>query len=94
MLHVGFCRNYVTSFISKASDALFHYPKTFVNINSHNQTAKEHNKMLSNTTIIRAWRDKTFRASLSQEQMQNMPEHPCGIIELSDDSLRNVAGGT
>ena len=50
--------------------------------------------MLSNTTIIRAWRDKTFRASLSQEQMQNMPEHPCGIIELSDDSLRNVAGGT
>ena len=50
--------------------------------------------MLTKTIIIRAWKDKAFRASLSEEELQNLPSHPSGLIELSDDNLGTVAGGT
>ena len=50
--------------------------------------------MLTKTIIIRAWKDKAFRASLSEEELQNLPSHPSGLIELPDDALSTVAGGT
>ena len=50
--------------------------------------------MSTKSTIIRAWKDKTFRASLSEEELQNLPPHPSGLIEVSDTALGTIHGGT
>ena len=46
-------------------------------------------------TIIRAWKDPEFRARLSAEQLQALPENPSGkpMSELGDDDLADVVGG-
>ena len=44
------------------------------------------------TDIVRALRDPRYRRGLSEEQLAQLPDHPAGLIELSDDDLR-VAGG-
>ena len=40
--------------------------------------------------IIRAWKGKEYRRSLSEEQRAVLPEHPAGLIELEDAELDNV----
>ncbi len=42
--------------------------------------------------IIRAWKDAEFRASLSEEQLKQLPAHPAGRVELEDAEL-DAAGG-
>ena len=44
--------------------------------------------------IIRAWKDAKYRLSLSEEQRAQLPENPAGLIELRDEDLGAVAGGT
>lgn len=46
-------------------------------------------------TIIRAWKDPTFRASLSPELRSALPELPPGkpMTELGEDELSDVVGG-
>ncbi len=48
---------------------------------------------MSNEMIIRAWKDDEFRASLSDAERALLPEHPAGLIELSDTDLDQVTGG-
>jgi mersacidin/lichenicidin family type 2 lantibiotic len=43
--------------------------------------------------IIRAWKDKNFRDSLSEEQRAQLPANPAGLIEIDDEQLVQVAGG-
>ncbi|HEY1349260.1 MAG TPA: mersacidin/lichenicidin family type 2 lantibiotic [Ktedonobacteraceae bacterium] len=43
--------------------------------------------------IIRAWKDRTFRQSLSRDEQALMPAHPAGEITLSDAELASVHGG-
>lgn len=43
---------------------------------------------MTNNEIIRAWRDVDARDG------SDVPENPAGIIELSDEDLGGVAGGT
>ena len=50
--------------------------------------------MLAKATIIRAWRDKAFRASLSEKELENLPLHPSGVIEIPDAILNTATGGT
>ena len=42
--------------------------------------------------IVRAWKDETYRQSLSEEQMNTLPANPAGELELADSSLRSVLG--
>jgi mersacidin/lichenicidin family type 2 lantibiotic len=49
--------------------------------------------MLDLQTIIRAWKDKTFRESLSEPDRQALPDHPSGWIELSGEQMLDVTGG-
>ena len=42
---------------------------------------------------IRAWKDPYYRATLSPEERASMPEHPAGLVELSDAELENASGG-
>lgn len=44
--------------------------------------------------IIRAWRDEDFFLSLSDEQRSFLPANPVGAIELSQEALTTVAGGS
>jgi mersacidin/lichenicidin family type 2 lantibiotic len=47
---------------------------------------------MSDLNIIRAWKDAEYRQSLSPAERALLPEHPAGLIELSDADL-NAAGG-
>ncbi|HKX31358.1 MAG TPA: mersacidin/lichenicidin family type 2 lantibiotic [Blastocatellia bacterium] len=44
--------------------------------------------------IIRAWKDEDYRLSLTDEERAGLPEHPAGMVELSDAELNQAAGGT
>jgi mersacidin/lichenicidin family type 2 lantibiotic len=48
---------------------------------------------MSNRNTIRAWKDEDFRLSLSEAERRLLPRHPAGLIEVSDEELRGVAGG-
>lgn len=45
--------------------------------------------------IIRAWKDPSFRASLSAEQLAALPANPAGMsaVELNETELCEVVGG-
>ena len=43
--------------------------------------------------IIRAWKDKEYRRSLSDEELSLLPDNPAGPMELSDDQLEIIVGG-
>ena len=49
---------------------------------------------MSIAEIIRAWKDEEYRSSLSPEQLQNLPESPVGLVDLGDDMIGEIAGGT
>jgi len=48
--------------------------------------------------IIRAWKDESFRRSLSDAELAQLPAHPAGLIELTglieitDQELETVIG--
>ena len=44
-------------------------------------------------TLIRAWRDEEFRASLSAAELAELGEHPVGLLDVDDDVLRSVSAG-
>jgi mersacidin/lichenicidin family type 2 lantibiotic len=44
--------------------------------------------------IIRAWKGKEYRLSLSEEQRPVLPEHPAELIELEDAELDDVQGAS
>lgn len=50
---------------------------------------------MSPEIIIRAWKDPQFRASLTSEQREALPEGPSGrpLTELGEDDLEDVVGG-
>jgi mersacidin/lichenicidin family type 2 lantibiotic len=43
--------------------------------------------------IVRAWKDDTYRQSLSEEQAGQLPANPAGEFELSDADLASLYGG-
>ncbi len=50
---------------------------------------------MSPETIIRAWKDPSFRAHLTLEQQESLPENPSGkpMSELGDEEMADVVGG-
>jgi mersacidin/lichenicidin family type 2 lantibiotic len=48
---------------------------------------------LSNQNIIRAWKDATFRNTLSSAELAALPANPAGVIEITDQDLGKIAGG-
>ena len=49
---------------------------------------------MSNIDIIRAWKDEEYRHSLSAEQQEQLPANPAGLIELNDEDMSSVSGGS
>jgi mersacidin/lichenicidin family type 2 lantibiotic len=48
---------------------------------------------MSRSQIIRAWKDPEYRSKLSKAEREQLPAHPAGLIELSDDDLGLASGG-
>jgi mersacidin/lichenicidin family type 2 lantibiotic len=48
---------------------------------------------MSQREIIRAWKDEEYRQSLSETERSLLPEHPAGLLELTDLQLDAAAGG-
>ncbi len=46
-----------------------------------------------NNNIIRAWKDREYRESLSAEELALLPANPAGQVELTADELDRVVGG-
>ena len=44
--------------------------------------------------VIKAWKDPEYRANLTEEQRASLPTSPAGTAELSEEQLREIAGGT
>ncbi|WP_437534859.1 mersacidin/lichenicidin family type 2 lantibiotic [Sorangium sp. So ce726] len=47
---------------------------------------------MSNIDIIRAWKDESYRLSLSDAARALLPESPVGPVELSDANLMGAGG--
>ena len=48
---------------------------------------------MSNQDIIRAWKDEDYRLSLSEAERAQLPDHPAGLVELTEKELSPVVGG-
>jgi mersacidin/lichenicidin family type 2 lantibiotic len=59
----------------------------------HSADAPEEGANMSTETIIRAWKDPKYRDTLGTEERAMIPEHPAGVVELSDAELGTVRGG-
>jgi mersacidin/lichenicidin family type 2 lantibiotic len=47
---------------------------------------------MSRVDIIRAWKDSSYRRSLSKDQLAAMPANPAGAIELTDMEAAAIDG--
>jgi len=48
---------------------------------------------MRSTDIIRAWKDPEYRRALTEAERVLMPDHPAGLIDLTDAELDVAAGG-
>lgn len=50
---------------------------------------------MNKAMMIRAWKDASFRASLTSEQRAALPANPAGVsaIELNETELQEIVGG-
>ena len=44
--------------------------------------------------IIQAWRDENYLLSLSEAERTQLPANPVGAVEIADETLMDVAGGS
>lgn len=49
-------------------------------------------KTLSGKDVVRAWKDAEYRESLCAEERAALPNHPAGLVDLSDAELEAVCG--
>lgn len=42
--------------------------------------------------VVRAWKDEAYRRDLSQELLNQLPEHPSGEAELTEADLQTIYG--
>jgi mersacidin/lichenicidin family type 2 lantibiotic len=42
--------------------------------------------------VVRAWKDPVYRATLSTEELAQLPAHPSGALELHDEQLKAISG--
>jgi len=47
---------------------------------------------MSNSDIVRAWKDEQFRNQLNSDQQAEVPDNPAGEIELDEAELSKASG--
>jgi len=48
---------------------------------------------MTQTDVIRAWRDEDYRETLAESERSALPRHPAGAVELSESGLGQITGG-
>jgi mersacidin/lichenicidin family type 2 lantibiotic len=48
---------------------------------------------MSNSDVIRAWKDPAYRASLTAGERAALPANPAGTIDVTETELTGVEGG-
>ena len=48
---------------------------------------------MNKENVIRAWKDKDFRNSLTEDELNSLPSNPAGMIDISDMELEMASGG-
>jgi mersacidin/lichenicidin family type 2 lantibiotic len=48
---------------------------------------------MSYVNVIRAWKDEEYRLSLTEAERALLPQHPAGLVELSEGEMDLVDGG-
>jgi mersacidin/lichenicidin family type 2 lantibiotic len=48
---------------------------------------------MSYKNVVRAWKDRKYRESLSEAERAQLPPNPAGMVELTDADLGKVGGG-
>jgi len=43
--------------------------------------------------VVRAWRNRDYRETLSSAERAALPQNPAGVASLDDDALRSITGG-
>jgi mersacidin/lichenicidin family type 2 lantibiotic len=49
---------------------------------------------MNSREIVRSWKDEDYRLSLINKEQALAPENPAGLLELKDEDLVAVEGGT
>ena len=49
---------------------------------------------MAQVDTIRAWKDEEYFLSLTEEQRAALPANPAALIDISDNDLRSVFGGS
>ncbi|MFL6334561.1 MAG: mersacidin/lichenicidin family type 2 lantibiotic [Pyrinomonadaceae bacterium] len=47
---------------------------------------------MSQSEIIRAWKDAKFRRRLSEAERAMLPPNPAGVLEVSDEQIKEASG--
>jgi mersacidin/lichenicidin family type 2 lantibiotic len=42
--------------------------------------------------IVRAWKDPDYRLTMNDQDQAALPQHPAGMMELSDEALQEALG--
>jgi len=48
--------------------------------------------VMSKTDVVRAWRDREYRASLSSDELAMLPPNPAGELHMSDVRFHRASG--
>jgi mersacidin/lichenicidin family type 2 lantibiotic len=48
---------------------------------------------MTNKQIIQFWKDDSYRLNLTAAERSLLPDHPAGLIELTNADLSGVGGG-
>lgn len=54
---------------------------------------KKPGQTVSRAKVVRAWKDPSFRASLTAEELLALPPHPSGAGANEEEGLKGVVGG-
>jgi len=47
---------------------------------------------MAKTDVVRAWKSPAYRAGLSSEELAKFPSNPAGVVDLTDDQLKEASG--
>jgi len=50
-------------------------------------------ELLAQFDVVRAWKDESYRAELSDAQRAALPATPAGVLELNDADLDGIWAG-
>jgi mersacidin/lichenicidin family type 2 lantibiotic len=47
---------------------------------------------MKSVDVVRAWKDAAYREGLTQDDLLGVPANPAGIVELTDEQLKQASG--